>query len=143
MHNHNVYSRYKVLDTANIFGPLWDQVNSVAIKRWKAPLEDIRLSLDENPDSEFIQTVANIFKTFGLVMFKPIDETSMPPYFAKEMARRPRLKHQFSNNGITNLSRTDSVTVWFLDMATSVVWCGSEQPAQVYELAMSGRWAQL
>ncbi|KAJ3094503.1 hypothetical protein HDU97_007979 [Phlyctochytrium planicorne] len=112
LHNKQDYWQYRIVDSSNVFGPMWDYaLNAVRVDSNKlASIEELRHVMSENPG--IVAPLAERYTSYGLNFFKAFGEL-----------------------GSFNTSAE------FLDLAYSVTMCVSEQDPQIYETAMNGRWA--
>ncbi|KAJ3106005.1 hypothetical protein HDU97_007189 [Phlyctochytrium planicorne] len=111
IHNRRDYWQYRVVDSANIYGPYFENALKTVEVRPGASIEDLRHVIAEYPN--IVAPVAERYTAYGLSFFRP--------------------KGQFGTVGSS---------ASFLDLAYSTTMCVGEQDPELYEQAMTGRWAK-
>ncbi|KAJ3106003.1 hypothetical protein HDU97_007187 [Phlyctochytrium planicorne] len=69
IHNYHLFPHYRILDSANVFGPFWQEVRKQA--SGLGPIEDLRLVISRSPD--LIQPIARRFAARNIRFFRATD----------------------------------------------------------------------
>ncbi|KAJ3095451.1 hypothetical protein HDU97_006907 [Phlyctochytrium planicorne] len=110
IHNIHDYPEYRVVDSANILGEMWEEAKKTTKGMPLGPIEDTRHVIAVSPS--IIRPLAARFYAYGITFFK-----------------------------VSGLYGTIDTSADFLDLATSVKMCVSEQTPELFQMAMEGRWA--
>ncbi|KAJ3094502.1 hypothetical protein HDU97_007978 [Phlyctochytrium planicorne] len=110
IHNIHAFPEYRIIDSANLFGQMWDYTARIMRPPGLGPVEDIRHMFKIDPT--MVEPMAARYNSYGINFFK-------------------------SGGAYGNIE--DSAI--FLDLATSLTMCVSEQAPELYQMAMEGRWA--
>ncbi|KAJ3094501.1 hypothetical protein HDU97_007977, partial [Phlyctochytrium planicorne] len=68
IHNIHDYPEYRIIDSANIIGPMWESISSVMHPPGLGPIEDIRHMLAVDPT--LVRPMAERFVSYGINFYK-------------------------------------------------------------------------